>query len=94
MGKKTLILLITLMTVSLLGIIVIQGFFISEIYQDNERKFNSDVTVALSEGVTWLAQREFRRYVVKFRDLISSGATIDTTAINSLYIIQEDGENN
>ena len=94
MGKKTLILLITLMTVSLLGIIVIQGFFISEIYQDNERKFNSDVTVALSEGVTWLEQREFRRYVVKFRDLISSGATIDTTAINSLYIIQEDGENN
>ena len=67
MGKKTLILLITLMTVSLLGIIVIQGFFISEIYQDNERKFNSDVTVALSEGVTWLEQREFRRYVVKFK---------------------------
>ena len=94
MGKKTLILLITLMTVSLLGIIVIQGFFISEIYQDNERKFNSDVRVAVSEGVTWLEQREFRKYVVKFRDLISSGATIDTTAINSLYIIQEDGENN
>ena len=94
MGKKTLILLITLMTVSLLGIIIIQSFFISEIYQDNERKFNADVRFALSEGVTWLEQKEFRRYVVKFRDLISSGATIDTTAINSLYIIQEDGENN
>ena len=94
MSKKTLILLITLMSVSLIGVIIIQGFFITEIYKDAERKFNKDSNLALSEGVEWLERREFRRYVVKFRDLISSGTTIDTTAINSLYIIKEDTDNN
>ena len=87
MSKKILILLITLMSVSLIGVIIIQGFFITEIYKDAERKFDKDSNLALSEGVEWLERREFRRYVVKFRDLISSGATIDTTAINSLYIM-------
>ena len=94
MSKRTLILLITLMSISLIGIIIIQGFFIVEIYRDAERKFNKDSSVALSEGVEWLEKREFRRYVVKFRDLISSGGAIDTTAINSLYIIKEDSDNN
>ena len=94
MSKKTLILLITLMSLSLIGIIIVQGFFIVEIYRDAERKFNKDSSVALSEGVEWLEKREFRRYVVKFRDLISSGGAIDTTAINSLYIIKEDSDNN
>ena len=94
MSKKILILLITLMSVSLIGVIIIQGFFITEIYKDVERKFDKDSNLALSEGVEWLERREFRRYVVKFRDLISSGATIDTTAINSLYIIKEDVDNN
>jgi signal transduction histidine kinase len=94
MSKKTLILLITLMSVSLIGIIIIQSFFITEIYRDNEKKFNSNCNIALSEGITWLEKREFRRYVVKFRDLISSGGVIDTTAINSLYIIKEDKDNN
>jgi len=94
MSKRTLILLITLMSISLIGIIIIQGFFIVEIYKDAERKFNKDSNIALSEGVEWLEKREFRRYVVKFRDLISSGGVIDTTAINSLYILKEDSENN
>ena len=94
MSKKVLILLITLMSISLIGVIIIQGFFITEIYKDAERKFDKDSNLALSEGVEWLERREFRRYVVKFRDLISSGATIDTTAINSLYIIKEDADNN
>ena len=94
MSKKTLILLITLMSLSLIGIIIIQGFFITEIYRDNEKKFNSNCNIALSEGITWLEKREFRRYVVKFRDLISRGGAIDTTAINSLYIIKEDKDNN
>ena len=94
MSKKTLILLITLMSVSLIGIIIIQSFFLVGIYKDNEDQFNSNVNTALSEGITWLEKREFRRYVVKFRDLISSGGAIDTTAINSLYIIKEDKDNN
>ena len=70
MSKRTLILLITLMSVSLIGVIIIQGFFIVEIYRDAERKFNNDSSIALSEGVEWLEKREFRRYVVIFRDLI------------------------
>ena len=54
MSKRTLILLITLMSVSLIGVIIIQGFFIVEIYRDAERKFNNDSSIALSEGVEWL----------------------------------------
>ena len=37
MSKKVLILLITLMSISLIGVIIIQGFFITEIYSDAER---------------------------------------------------------
>jgi hypothetical protein len=41
-----------------------------------------------------MAERsEFRRYVRKFRDLISSESTVDTTSIKNLYIINEDPKN-
>jgi hypothetical protein len=41
-----------------------------------------------------MAERsEFRRYVRKFRDLISSESIVDTTSIKNLYIINEDPKN-
>ena len=92
MNKKIFILLLILMSVSLVGIIFIQSFFIIKNYEANNDQFTSNVNYVLNQTSSMTERREFRRYVNKFRDLINSDTQVDTTSINNLYIINEDPE--
>ena len=78
------------MSVSLVGIIFIQSFFIIKNYEVNNNQFTSNVNYVLNQTSSMTERREFRRYVNKFRDLINSDTKVDTTSINNLYIINED----
>ena len=69
MSKKVFILLLVLMSVSLIGIIFIQSFFILKNYTENNNQFASNVKYVLDETASIVERTEFRRYVVKFRDL-------------------------
>ena len=77
------------MSVSLIGIIFIQSFFIIKNYQENEKQFTSNVNYVLGETATMVEWMEFRKYVTKFKDLINSESLIDTSSINNLIIIEE-----
>ncbi len=77
------------MSVSLIGIIFIQSFFIIKNYQENEKQFTSNVNYVLGETATMVERMEFRKYVTKFKDLINSESLIDTSSINNLIIIEE-----
>ena len=90
MNKKIFILLLILMSVSLIGIIFIQSFFIIKNYESNNNQFTSNVNYVLNQTSSMTERREFRRYLNKFRDLINSDTQVDTTSINNLYIINED----
>ena len=90
MSKRILVFLLILMSISLVGIIFIQSFFIIKNYEAINNQFTSNVNYVLDQTSSMAERREFRRYVAKFRDLINSDTQLDTTSINNLYIINED----
>ena len=77
------------MSISLVGIIFIQSFFILKNYQDNNRQFASNVNYVLDETASVIERNEFRKYLIRFRNLINSEIQIDTTSINNLIVINE-----
>ena len=95
MSKRVFILLLVLMSVSLIGIIFIQYFFILKNYDENNKQFSINVNYVLEETTSDIERNEFRKYVRKFRDLIANEALvdIDTLSIQNLIIIDENPEN-
>ena len=49
MGKKTFILIVFLMTISLIGIIVVQVYWIGNAIEIREKQFTNDVNYALAK---------------------------------------------
>ena len=93
MSKKVFVFLLFMMSISLIGIIFIQSFFIIQNYEGNNSQFTSNVNYVLNQTSSTTERIEFRRYVKKFRDLINSETKVDTTSIKNLYIINEDPKN-
>ena len=77
MGKNLFRILLFLMSISLLGIILIQSYFIYKNYNDNNLQFSSNVSYVLSQTSSMVEKREFRQYVNIFNDMIELG-TLDT----------------
>ena len=94
MNKRIFVLLLVLMSVSLIGIIFIQYFFILKNYEENNKQFSINVNYVLEETTSDVERNEFRKYVRKFRDLIANEALVDvdTLSIQNLIIIDENPE--
>ncbi len=94
MSKRIFVLLLVLMSVSLIGIIFIQYFFILKNYEENNKQFSINVNYVLEETTSDVERNEFRKYVRKFRDLIENEALVDvdTLSIQNLIIIDENPE--
>ena len=94
MSKRIFVLLLVLMSVSLIGIIFIQYFFILKNYDENNKQFSINVNYVLEETTSDVERNEFRKYVRKFRDLIANEALVDvdTLSIQNLIIIDENPE--
>lgn len=90
MSKRIFILLLVLMSVSLIGIIFIQSFFILKNYDENNKQFSSNVNYVLEETASMIERREFRKYLIKFREFINNESQIDTVAIQNLIFIDQD----
>ena len=89
MSKRVFILLLVLMSISLVGIIFIQSFFIFKNYQENDKQFTSNINYVLEETASLVERNEFRMYLTKFRDLIASESQIDTVAIQNMIFINQ-----
>lgn len=92
MSKRVFILLLVLMSVSLIGIIFIQSFFILKNYEENDKQFSINVNYVLDETTSMVQRNEFRKYVRKFRELISSESMIDTVSIENIIFIDQNPE--
>ena len=94
MSKRIFVFLLVLMSVSLIGIIFIQYFFILKNYEENNKQFSINVNYVLEETTSDVERNEFRKYVRKFRDLIANEALVDvdTLSIQNLIIIDENPE--
>ncbi len=80
------------MSVSLIGIIFIQSFFIIRNYEENDKQFSINVNYVLDETSSMVQRNEFRKYVRKFRELITSESLVDTVAIRNIIVIDDNPE--
>ena len=80
------------MSISLVGIILIQSYFIYKNYEQNEKQFTINVNYVLDETIREIEKKEFKKYVSRFRNLIDSEVIIDTIAINNLIFIEDNPE--
>ena len=69
------------MSVSLIGIILIQSFFIFKNYEENDKQFSINVNYVLEETASIVERNEFRKYVRKFRELIANEALVDVVGL-------------
>lgn len=91
MSKKVFFVLVILMSLSLIGIIFVQSYYISNSISNKEENFNFNVKQALSRVAKNIENEEFRDHVNKLRPLIIKDVDVikDTTAIRNLYVKQE-----
>ena len=94
MNKKFFILILISMSLSLLGIIAVQSYFIKSNLEKNKQEFGLSINQVLTAVSDDIEKREYSEYVYKFNELINSGVNIDTTAINNLYFISENNGSN
>ena len=95
MSKKIFVLLVILMSLSLVGIIFVQAYYINNTVKNEEEQFTFNVKKALNYAANTIEKREYRQYALKFEALRADGFIEgDTTAIRNLYVIQDDLNSN
>jgi len=94
MSKRIFILLVLLMSLSLIGIIFVQAYYINNSIENEEEQFTFNVKRALVDVSSAIEQKEYREYVYKFQELMARGVAVDTTLIRNLFIVQDDQDSN
>jgi two-component system phosphate regulon sensor histidine kinase PhoR len=86
MGKKLFILLVVLMSLSLIGIIFVQAFFINNTLINEGKQFTSDVKRSLISVSRGIEDKELLSYDRLYQEIVKNGRTPDTTEIKQLLI--------
>ncbi len=96
MSKKVFLVLVILMSMSLIGIIFVQAYYITNSVRNEEDQFVSNVKRALSYVSKEIGDEEFKDHILILRDLIDQGVevNVDTTAVLNLYIKQDREDTN
>ncbi|PQV50487.1 two-component system phosphate regulon sensor histidine kinase PhoR [Jejuia pallidilutea] len=87
MSKKVFVLSIVLMSLSLIGIIFVQAYFINDAYQNEKARFKFNVKSALSYVSNAIEQKELDRYFERFQELDSEKKK-DSAEVSRLFIYQ------
>ena len=91
MGRKLFILLVILMSLSLIGIIFVQIYFIDNSLSNEEKQFTLNVRRSLGKVSNLVEDREFKLYSNK---ILSSGRSPDTTNIKGILLWSYDDVSN
>ena len=94
MSKKLFVLLVVLMSLSLIGIIFVQAYYINNTVNNEKEQFTFKVKKALSYTSNAIGDQEFRRYVENLQKFIAGGGEPDSTNLRQLtFLRQGDDEN-
>ena len=94
MNKKFFALLVILMSLSLIGTIFVQSYFINNSLETKEAQFTFNVKKALNYTTTEIADNEYKKYVKALNKIISEGIEPDTTAIRNITVYKQDNTTN
>ena len=90
MNKKLFVLLIILMSMSLIGIIFVQGYWISNSVQNKRDQFAFNAKRALAAVASEIQNREFESYYYPFQKLVDSLGVPDDLTFDEYFLIEED----
>lgn len=94
MGRKLFVLLVILMSLSLIGIIFVQIYFIDNTLTNEGKQFTLNVQRSLSNVSKLVEDREFKIYNNKFQEMLSSGKNPDSTNIKGILLLSYDDVSN
>lgn len=93
MGKKLFVLLVVLMSLSLIGIIFVQSFFINNSIENEDKNFTLSVKRSLSFVSRSIEEYEFREYFMKLQPYLNKDSKADSSIIKQLFVTTEDDIN-
>jgi len=82
------------MSLSLIGIIFVQAYYINNSFKNEEDQFAFNVKKALSYVSNQVEDDESRDFLFKLQSLIKEGKNVDTTAIINFYLKESGGNSN
>ncbi|WP_055443523.1 sensor histidine kinase [Lacinutrix himadriensis] len=94
MSKKLFILLIILMSLSLIGIISVQAYYIKNSIDNKKEQFTFNVKKALSYTTATIEKNEIDKYYTLYQKLAEQKKQADTVAIRNLFIVQQNQNTN
>ena len=92
MNKKLYTLLVLLMSFSLIGIILMQGYWIYSSWQNKEEEFSLAVNRTLREVVDEIQSRELNDYVFTYQMLIDSIGTPDESNFTDVFLFLDEDQ--
>ena len=90
MGKKIFVLIVVLMSISLIGIISVQLYWINNAIESKDLQFNGDVIKALARVSERLEIKEEDLYYNKIQSLIETKSLLNKAQIKNFLIQQID----
>ena len=94
MSKKLFIILVILMSLSLIGIISVQAYYIKDSIDNEKKQFTFNVKKALSYTSETIEDRELNSYFRKYEQLVDQKKQADSVAITNLFIVQQNSNTN
>ncbi|PQJ14872.1 sensor histidine kinase [Aureicoccus marinus] len=94
MNKKLFVLLVVLMSLSLVGIIFVQGYWIRTSVQNNEEQFSNVVAEVLNNVVEKVEQRELQDYYSQVSELVDSVKRPKSSELQNFFFIDRDISSN
>ncbi|CAM4112732.1 sensor histidine kinase [Gillisia limnaea] len=93
MNKKLFLLLVVLMSLSLIGIIFVQGYWIKSTVEDKEEQFSYNAKQVLINVSQNIQDNELESFWFKFIDTDSSGVILNEKVLNEYSLLEQEGEN-
>ena len=95
MKKNLFISLVSFMIISILGIIVLQGYWIFSAWNDKEEEFSLAVQQSLMMVAEEIQERELSDYISAYEKLVDSLETPDNASFANVFLfLDEDKTNN
>ncbi|MEL4308746.1 sensor histidine kinase [Joostella sp. CR20] len=94
MSRRLFILLVILMSLSLMGIIFVQGYWIKTAVDDKEEQFSNTISQALHSVSDKLQRREIKDYFDEFAKLRDSVGEVKESNVREFFFIEKDKNSN
>ena len=94
MNKRLFVLLVILMSLSLIGIISVQLYWIKSSVEDKEEQFSTAVTEILNKVTDKIEDREMKEYSNRFLSLKDSIGEFKSSHLSNIFFIDRDLNSN